>query len=70
MIVGDLDLDRAEDDPIYLADIGAFLMLCHEATDSPVFCIQECGVLTAMAQGDRFCVISTYGQRSVFFTGP
>ena len=34
MIVGDLDLDRAEDDPIYLADVGAFLMLCHEATDS------------------------------------
>ena len=48
-------------------DINAFviacysdpgLQLCREATGRPVFGIQECGVLTAMAQGDRFGVIA------------
>ena len=34
------------------------LQVCREATDRPVFGIQECGVLTAMAQGDRFGVIA------------
>ena len=34
MIVGDLDLDRAEDDPTYLAKVGAFLMPGNEATES------------------------------------
>ena len=34
------------------------LQLCREATGRPVFGIQECGVLTAMAQGDRFGVIA------------
>ena len=42
-------------------DISAFviacysdpgLQVCREATDRPVFGIQECGVLAAMAQGD------------------
>ena len=34
------------------------LQVCREASDKPVFGIQECGVLAAMAQGDRFGVIA------------
>ena len=34
------------------------LQVCREATERPVFGIQECGVLAAMAQGDRFGVIA------------
>ena len=34
------------------------LMVCREATPKPVFGIQECGVLTALSQGDRFGVIA------------
>ena len=30
----------------------------HSGTDKPVLGIQECGVLTAMTQGDRFGVIA------------
>ena len=40
------------------------LQVCREATDKPVFGIQECGVLAAMAQGDRFGVIALQ-ERSV-----
>ena len=40
------------------------LQVCREATDRPVFGIQECGVLAAMAQGDRFGVIASQ-ERSV-----
>ena len=48
-------------------DIDAFVIACYsdpglqvgrEATERPVFGIQECGVLAAMAQGDRFGVIA------------
>ena len=54
-------------------DIAAFviacysdpgLQVCREATEKPVFGIQECGVLAAMAQGDRFGVIALQ-ERSV-----
>ena len=34
------------------------LHVCREATDNPVFGIQECGVLTALSLGDRFGVIA------------
>ena len=34
------------------------LQLCREATRRPVFGINECGVLTALARGDRFGVIA------------
>ncbi len=34
------------------------LQACREVTGKPVFGIQECGVLTAMARGDRFGVIA------------
>jgi len=34
------------------------LEVCREVTIKPVFGIQECGVLTAMSQGDRFGVIA------------
>jgi len=34
------------------------LEVCRETTIKPVFGIQECGVLTALSQGDRFGVIA------------
>ncbi len=34
------------------------LHVCREATDKPVFGIQECGVLTALSQGGQFGVIA------------
>ena len=34
------------------------LHVCREATNKPVFGIQECGVLTALSQKDRFGVIA------------
>ena len=34
------------------------LQVCREATETPVFGIQECGVLAAMSQGARFGVIA------------
>ena len=40
------------------------LQVCREATRRPVFGIQECGVLAAMAQGDRFGVIALH-ERSI-----
>jgi len=51
--------DRKDVDAFVIAcysDPG--LQVCREATDRPVFGIQECGVLAAMAQGDRFGVIA------------
>ena len=40
------------------------LHVCREATTRPVFGIAECGVLTALARGDRFGVIAIK-QRSI-----
>lgn len=40
------------------------LHLCREATSRPVFGIAECGVLTALARGERFGVIAIK-QRSI-----
>ena len=34
------------------------LHVCREATDKPVFGIQECGVLTALSKGGQFGVIA------------
>ena len=34
------------------------LHVCREASEKPVFGIQECGILTAMSWGDRFGVIA------------
>ena len=51
--------DRKDIDAFVIAcysDPG--LQVCREATDRPVFGIQECGVLAAMAKGDRFGVIA------------
>ena len=61
---------RPEEIVIKLRQVEVLQNQGTAVTDNPVFCIQECGVLTAMAQGDRFCFISTYGQRSVFFYRP
>ena len=49
------------------SDVDAFVIACYsdpglhvcrEATNKPVFGIQECGVLTALSQGDQFGVIA------------
>jgi len=51
--------DRKDMDAFVIAcysDPG--LQVCREATNRPVFGIQECGVLAAMAQSDRFGVIA------------
>ena len=51
--------DRKDIDAFVIAcysDPG--LQVCRESTEKPVFGIQECGVLAAMAQGDRFGVIA------------
>ena len=40
------------------------LQVCREATSRPVFGIAECGVLSALARGDRFGVIAIK-QRSI-----
>lgn len=40
------------------------LHVCREATNAPVFGINECGVLTALARGERFGVIAIK-QRSI-----
>ena len=40
------------------------LHVCREAVEQPVLGIQECGILTAMARGDRFGVIAL-AQRSI-----
>ena len=40
------------------------LHVCREATERPVFGINEAGVLTALARGERFGVIAI-GQRSI-----
>jgi Asp/Glu/hydantoin racemase len=40
------------------------LQVCREGTRRPVFGIAECGVLTALARGDRFGVIAI-AQRSI-----
>src|SRR5690349_586656 len=40
------------------------LHVCREATSRPVFGINEAGVLTALARGERFGVIAI-GQRSI-----
>ena len=54
-------------------DIDAFVIACYsdpglhvcrEATSRPVFGINECGVLTALASGERFGVIAI-AQRSI-----
>ena len=51
--------DRKDIDAFVIACYSApGLQVCREATDRPVFGIQECGVLAAMAQGDRFGVIA------------
>ncbi len=55
----DLVTQRVDADAYVIAcysDPG--LHICREATDKPVFGIQECGVLTALSQGDRFGVIA------------
>ena len=43
------------------------LHVCREATPRPVFGINECGVLTALARAERFGVIAI-GQRSIAAT--
>ena len=61
----DIVSDHKEIDAFVIAcysDPG--LQVCREATKKPVFGIQECGILAAMSQGDRFGVIALQ-ERSV-----
>lgn len=61
----DLVTARADADCFVIAcysDPG--LHVCREATGRPVLGIQECGILTAMARGDRFGVIAI-AQKSI-----
>ena len=61
----DMVSDRKDMDAFVIAcysDPG--LQVCREATKKPVFGIQECGILAAMSQGDRFGVIALQ-ERSV-----
>lgn len=50
--------DRRSDAFVIACYSDPGLQVCREATGKPVFGIQECGVATALARGDRFGVIA------------
>ncbi|MEM6499324.1 MAG: aspartate/glutamate racemase family protein [Pseudomonadota bacterium] len=56
--------DNASDAFIIACYSDPGLHVCREGTDRPVFGIAECGVLTALARGERFGVIAI-AQRSI-----
>ena len=53
-----VEQDNAADAFVIACFSDPGLQLCREATRRPVFGINECGVLTALARGDRFGVIA------------
>ena len=59
-----VEADNASDAFIIACYSDPGLHICREATERPVFGIAECGVLTALARGDRFGVIAI-AQRSI-----
>ena len=59
-----VERDRSADAFIIACYSDPGLQVCREATARPVFGIAECGVLTALARGDRFGVIAIK-QRSI-----
>lgn len=59
-----VETDNASDAFVIACYSDPGLYACRESTDRPVFGIAECGVLTALARGDRFGVIAV-AQRSI-----
>jgi allantoin racemase len=53
-----VEQDNAADAFVIACFSDPGLHLCREATRRPVFGINECGVLTALARGDRFGIIA------------
>lgn len=59
-----VECDNAADAFIIACYSDPGLHICREGTSRPVFGIAECGILTALARGDRFGVIAI-AQRSI-----
>ncbi|MGI9410133.1 MAG: aspartate/glutamate racemase family protein [Hyphomicrobiaceae bacterium] len=59
-----VETDNASDAFIIACYSDPGLHVCREGTDRPVFGIAECGVLTALARGERFGVLAI-AQRSI-----
>ncbi len=57
-----VEQDNAADAFIIACFSDPGLHVCREATRRPVFGINECGVLTALARGDRFGIIAIAGK--------
>jgi Asp/Glu/hydantoin racemase len=53
-----VEQDNAADAFVIACFSDPGLYVCREATRRPVFGINECGVLTALARGDRFGIIA------------
>ena len=53
-----VEQDNAADAFVIACFSDPGLQVCREATKRPVFGINECGVLTALARGDRFGIIA------------
>jgi allantoin racemase len=53
-----VEQDNAADAFVIACFSDPGLQVCREATRRPVFGINECGVLTALARGDRFGIIA------------
>ncbi len=53
-----VEQDQAADAFVIACFSDPGLHVCREATRRPVFGINECGVLTALARGDRFGIIA------------
>jgi Asp/Glu/hydantoin racemase len=53
-----VEQDNAADAFVIACFSDPGLHVCREATQRPVFGINECGVLTALARGDRFGIIA------------
>jgi allantoin racemase len=53
-----IEQDNAADAFVIACFSDPGLQVCREATRRPVFGINECGVLTALARGDRFGIIA------------
>src|SRR5258707_10835085 len=59
-----VEADNASDAFVIACYSDPGLHVCREATERPVFGINEAGVLTALARAERFGVIAI-GQRSI-----
>src|SRR5262249_57765007 len=57
-----VEQDNAADAFVIACFSDPGLHVCREATRRPVFGINECGVLTALARGDRFGIIAIAAQ--------